>query len=165
MTRRSGLSLPLAALRALALAWRAAVISVASAASVASLAAAGCDGEEAPRRGLVYVDGQNVVLEAPVALRGLQVDLEWEPGVTVAGISAGPDVERLDLFRVRLYGDGRSARLIVTDTRKVKLPLRGVVARLEASTADGSAGAAAKIRAVAALGADEDAAPVELEVR
>lgn len=149
MTRRSGLSL----LRAFALA------------QLASLAAAGCDGEEAPRKGLVYINGPDVVLEAPVPLRGLQVDLEWDPGVTVAGISAGPDVERLDLFRVRRYGDDRSARLVVTDTRKVKLPLRGVVARIEASAADGGAGAAAKIRAVAALGADEDAAPVEFEVR
>jgi hypothetical protein len=80
-----------------------------------------CAGEGGPR---VRVDGRSVWLEAEAPVRGVELELAWDEGVQVTSVEAGADVARLDLVRARLSEDGRSARVVISDTRGVAVPAR-----------------------------------------
>lgn len=106
----------------------------------------------------VRVEGREVVLEGDRGLRGIQLELELDAALGFTGVVAGADAERMNLVRARADESGTRARVLLSDTRRVKLPVRGTVLRIE-GTGEGS------VRIVSALGADESGQPVEIEVR
>ncbi len=109
-----------------------------------------CGGSDAAvARAHVRVEGRSVWIDGDVALRGVQLELAWDEGVHVTAIEPGVDTARLDLVRARLADDGRSARVIVSDTRRVALPGRGELVHVVAE-GDG----ALRVVAARAAGAD-----------
>jgi hypothetical protein len=85
----------------------------------------GCGSSEPAAHVDVTVDGRSVRIDGATALRGVQLELTWDEGLHVSAISAGADAARLDLVRVHLGDDGKSARVLLSDTRKVALPAHG----------------------------------------
>ena len=85
------------------------------------------------------------------------LDLGWDASLGVTEVTAGPDGARMNLFRAELAEDGTGARVILTDSRKLSLPVRGSLVHL---TADGDG----EIRILAAEGAGNEGEPVEIEI-
>lgn len=92
------------------------------------VAACGGGGDRAPR---LRVDGHGVILDGTRPLRALRVDLEWDASLSVTGIAAGADAERMNLIRVDMAGNG--ARVLLADTRRLQLPPRGELLHVEAA--------------------------------
>ena len=125
-----------------------------------SLVAAACgrDGGPVPPWSAVHVEGSTIVLEGNRALRALEIDLAWDSGLTVSGFSAGADVARLNLVRSFVPADAQQARVLISDTRKVRMPSHGEVLKV---TVAGSG----TLRVTAAQAADVDGKVVAVEVR
>ena len=121
-----------------------------------AMALAGCP-ESGGGRETLRVLGRDVVLEGTRPLRGLELDLAWDAGLAVDAVTLGADAERMNLFRVDLRADGRSARVVLTDLRKLRLPVRGSLLHIEAS-GDG------EVRIVRAVAAGDAAEAVPIEV-
>lgn len=133
------------------------ILPAAAAAAAALLALLAACAAERPAATL-RLEGRQVFLEADRPLRGLQVDLEWDPTLTVTAIEAGPDAERLNLVRVDVAMAAPRARVVITDTRRLRLPVRGAILRIDAE-GEGA------VRLVGALGAGDGPAPLEVELR
>ena len=97
--------------------------------ALALLTLAACGSDGASRTARVHVEGRSVRIDsdAEVPVRGVQLELAWDEGVHVTAIEPGVDAAHLDLVRAKLADDGRSARVIVSDTRRVALPTRGEI--------------------------------------
>src|SRR5688572_32923630 len=79
----------------------------------------------------VAVEGDVITLDADRALRAVRIDLEWDASLNVTAIEAAPDVARMNLFRVAI--DGQGARVLIADSRKLRLPIRGDLVRVVAT--------------------------------
>jgi hypothetical protein len=79
----------------------------------------------------VHAEGTTITVDGDVALRALVLDLSWDPSLAVTEITAGPDANRLDLIRTRI--EGTTARVLLSDTRKLTLPQRGTILTLTAT--------------------------------
>jgi hypothetical protein len=82
----------------------------------------------------VRAEGRDVILDGNRPLRAVLVDLEWDPSLTVNAITAAADAERMNLLRVELAAT--TARVLLTDTRRIRLPERGTLLHVDA-TGDG----------------------------
>lgn len=107
----------------------------------------------------VRVADRTVILECDEALRALELDLEWDASLSVKAINPGPDVARLNLVRANISMDKPRARVVLTDTRKLRLPRRGVILEVEAD-GDGQG----QIRITSAMGANDGPVPVPVSL-
>ncbi len=111
------------------------------------LLVAACASEN-PKGGVsVRADGSDVVLEGDRPLRALVLDLAWDTAGGVTTIAAGPDAARMNEVKSLIAADGLHARVVLTDSRQLRLPSRGVILHTDGA-----------IRIVDAQAADEDSA-------
>ncbi len=103
----------------------------------------------------VQLSGHAVTFEAATPVRGVQVDIGWDTGLTIAEIHPGTDVAQMNVVRFAKNDEKRTARVLVTDSRKLALPSSGTLFEVEA-TGTGA------IRVISALAADARAASVEV---
>jgi hypothetical protein len=106
----------------------------------------------------VTVDGADVRLDGDLPLRALRLDLGWDATLTVSQIDLGADDQALNIWRVQMNPDGVSARVLISDTRKVHLPQRGAVVHLTTS-------GAGRVRVLDVDAAADGPAPVTVEIR
>lgn len=99
-----------------------------------ALLAAACSGDARPGYD-VRVEGDALVLDGEKPLRAVRVDLAWDEGTTVTAITAGEAAGRMNIFRASIDAEARTARVLISDWRKLRLPVRGEIARVDASGA------------------------------
>lgn len=95
------------------------------------LLVAACAGDERPGYD-VRVDGEAIVLEGERPLRAVRIDLAWDEGTPE--IAAGEAAERMNIFRAAVDAEARTARILISDWRKLRLPVRGELARVTGAT-------------------------------
>jgi hypothetical protein len=100
-------------------------------AAVLGVACGGSAGHDVSLR----VDGRDVILDGTRPLRAIRVDLAWDASLAVTAITSAPDAERMNLLRVEITGT--TARVLLADTRRLRLPPSGTLLHIDA-TGDGT---------------------------
>ena len=99
----------------------------------------------------VHADGASLAIDGDVALRAVHVKLQWTPCASFTAAAAGPDAAQLNMVRLQLDPDGCGGQVVVTDTRRIRLPARGSIVAFTAASDT-------VIRVLSAQGADEQEA-------
>jgi hypothetical protein len=97
------------------------------------LAVVGCASGGGAPSAVVSVAGQEISIEGDTPLRALRLRLSWDPTLQVSAITAGKDADRMNVVRTDLTDGATEAQVLLTDTRKIHLPSRGVVLHVEAT--------------------------------
>jgi hypothetical protein len=80
---------------------------------------------------VVSLAGQEISIEGDTPMRALRLTLSWDPGLQVTAITAGKDATRMNIMRTDLTDGATTAQVLLSDTRKIHLPSRGVVVHVE----------------------------------
>ncbi len=134
--------------------YRATPLAALAPAALLALLATSCGGSAGPDAS-VRIEGREVVLDGDRPLRAIRVDLEWDPSLSVNAITAAAGAERMNLLRVDLTG--ARARVLLADTRRLRLPPSGALLHIDA-TGDG------QVRIVDVQAAEDGARLVSVEV-
>jgi hypothetical protein len=119
---------------------------------------AACAGGGGGPSAVVSVSGNEISIEGDTPLRALKLKVEWDASLQVTAITAGKDASRMNVVRTDLVDGATSAQVLLTDTRRIHLPSRGVVVHVE-GTGSGA------VRVVGADGAGDDGQAAEMVIK